>query len=476
MISTSQMNRVACLLLVVGVVGCTKPNPLDCSDGLCSEADHPFCDVDGSFAGTPNTCVAVSCTAGEPVACRGNVSIVCNSAGNNYELVECERGCDSSYGCRQCLTSAECANPSPICDEEAAACRGCRLDDECASKVCEGGSCAASSAVVYAAPNGADTGPCTLAEPCAVTRAIALAKMAAPSPTIRLLPGVYLSGLGIGGVSALPLRFVATGATISSLTAIAIGDGAAVEFRGVTAVGSNFSVNCSSSTATRSSITLRDSILRAGTGSANIVTLDHCDITLLATELDLGGSSGTGIGASSETQVIADRTRWHGAGPFTAGGFGTRINYRVSNSILENVGFIWATSDTTSPGSYVEMAFNTITQDGGGLNCVPNSGSTYRTRRFENNIIFSSNASSSVDGTDCMLNNNILYPFNAAAGSNIVADPRFVNAGMHDLHVQPGSPAIDTAMPNIIPPSADFDGTSRPQGPRSDIGALEYRP
>jgi hypothetical protein len=53
------------------------------------------------------------------------------------------------------------------------------------------------------------------------------------------------------------------------------------------------------------------------------------------------------------------------------------------------------------------------------------------------------------------------------------ADPMFVNAAAGDFHIQAGSPAIDQVNTG---PADDFEGDTRPQGARYDIGADEYKP
>jgi hypothetical protein len=85
------------------LAGCTKPNPRSCQDGTCTDPALPFCDVDGSFANEPQTCIAVDCTPGEFAACRGDLAITCNEVGTDFDLIQCERGCDDALGgCRLC--------------------------------------------------------------------------------------------------------------------------------------------------------------------------------------------------------------------------------------------------------------------------------------------------------------------------------------------------------------------------------------
>jgi hypothetical protein len=79
--------------------------------------------------------------------------------------------------------------------------------------------------------------------------------------------------------------------------------------------------------------------------------------------------------------------------------------------------------------------------------------------------------------------NNICYQntsrdFYMQSGSNVTShnltgtDPKFVNAGNGNFHLQPGSPAIDAGT-STDAPLVDFDGRARNDG-QVDMGAFEY--
>lgn len=94
---TEDMRLVAVGLALL-LSACTKQNPSACGDGVCNDPALPFCDTQGTLGGAVNECIAVACTPGEFAECRGEVSVVCNETGDNYELIECVRGCDDATG------------------------------------------------------------------------------------------------------------------------------------------------------------------------------------------------------------------------------------------------------------------------------------------------------------------------------------------------------------------------------------------
>jgi hypothetical protein len=470
--------RCLALVVVFGLFGCTRPNPRDCADGVCSDPAYPFCDVDGALEGQSKTCIGVSCTAGEFRACRGDVSVVCNATGNDYDLIACERGCDATHGCRACTTEADCANPTPVCDMEANACRACKLDDECASAVCEDGKCSSEAGILYVLPNGSDSSTCSRTQPCSLLQGTILARAAAVPPIIRLLPGVYPAGLYLATPTALPLRYVASGATMAAAFAIRIEDGAKAEIRGVTAAGSSVAIQCTSTTNAMSVLTLKDSVMRVGDGGASLVYIEKCALSMFGSELDIGSSTGASVTVRGDSQFTADRIHAHGVAVSMIGaGLANNISVKITNSLFENVDMGWRnTYDASSPGSVIMLAFNTIVLEARALSCEANSGSAYRKTYVENNIIVAPNALSAITGTDCLLAHNVITPFSGAPGSNIVADPQFVDAASWNYHLLPTSPAIDAAVPSGSPPTPDYDGVARPQGPQPDIGAFERTP
>lgn len=107
-----RMNRCrrAVVTLSALLTGCTTPNPRSCIDGFCSDQAFPFCDVDGSFEGSPLTCIAVDCEPRAFERCRADEEIVCNATGDDYDIASCAFGCNESRGgCNPCMEgSADC--------------------------------------------------------------------------------------------------------------------------------------------------------------------------------------------------------------------------------------------------------------------------------------------------------------------------------------------------------------------------------
>jgi hypothetical protein len=81
-------------------------------------------------------------------------------------------------------------------------------------------------------------------------------------------------------------------------------------------------------------------------------------------------------------------------------------------------------------------------------------------------------------GDRCTFVNNVIAPFAGALPGNTIANPQFVDAAARDFHLKSTSPGIDVAVPSAVALDTDhdFDNLARPQGPKADIGAFEFKP
>ncbi len=460
-------------LLVSLCVGCTIPNPQSCSDGLCTDQAFPFCDVGGELAGTPESCIAVSCTPMEFALCRGEQAITCNSAGNDFDLIECPLGCDQSGGCRQCTADSQCTNPSPVCDSNTSNCRECRTDDECASQVCDvdAGECVREASILYASPAGFGQ-QCSLVEPCSVDAAIMVAASVGITPTLRMLPGTYTTPFDVRVPTATPLDVVATDALMTG--GLVVSDGATVTIRGGTVVSSR-GVKCGAATAAPSALSVRGASIIA-TSNATVVDIVRCTVQFSSTELSLASSEIAAV-LSDDAVLNADRVHIHGNNSHHIVAVGKNVTIQITNSLLEDVGLDLSTTDTGPPGSRMTFAADTFVLTSSSLSQGCEAAAN-RTVRYENTIIAPLGPFDSVSGTSCTFVNTLLSRQATPLPGTFVADPRFVDVGSRDFHLKSGSPAIDAAIPSVfgLDSAKDLDGTPRPKGAKPDIGAYEFTP
>jgi len=475
------------LLVSLVLVGCTTPNPRSCKDGLCTDQRFPFCDVDGSLAGTPEACIEVSCTPGEFVACRADTALRCNGTGNDYDLLQCERGCDDVSGCRGCTTDDQCTNPTPVCDEAASTCRGCSRDTECASTICDAsaGVCIPESDVVFASATGSDSGVCAKATPCSLTRAVTVAATAGHS-IIKMLPGSYGQMLTIDALGARPLLVLANGAILGPTSGVRVSNGVSVELQGIeirtgsSGPGGNY-VSCGDPTAGAPATTLTIEDSTVAVSGADMVVAGNCMLRMRGVAFE-GNSAKTRIVLSGDSEFDGDQLSFNSPSSASLNVFGKNNHVRLTNSVLHGGSIIFGYSDVVAPGSSFYLAFNTfaLRVAGDSVYCGSDSVTNYVADvQFENNII---DAPMSLDAVNsdklrCTLTNNVIYPQATARPNNINADPQFVNAAGGDFHLLATSPAVDEAMPSAgLDPAFDFEGTARPQGAAKDIGAFERTP
>lgn len=118
------MTHPTILAVILLTIGCgSTANPRSCLDGVCSDPEYPFCDVDGVFGGDAKECINVGCTAGLFERCVGADAYTCNAFGNSFAVETCAHGCDDALpGCRVCAVNSGCSSEVPVCDQMLNAC------------------------------------------------------------------------------------------------------------------------------------------------------------------------------------------------------------------------------------------------------------------------------------------------------------------------------------------------------------------
>ncbi len=174
-------------------------------------------------------------------------------------------------------------------------------------------------------------------------------------------------------------------------------------------------------------------------------------------------SNFTGPSLSGE-QLVVDSCVFHTSGPFIYNSIDMTNSIVVAVAPFSSIHLLPTTLFSRS-----NIVHNTFV-GGAGIDCEASSNPI---RMFDSNIIY--NITSIPTASGCSYQYNLIVPAaNIAGTGNTTGDPLFKDAPHGDFHLQPGSAAIDAANPADAFASHDFDGTSRPQGSHSDIGAFEY--
>lgn len=454
------------------LMGCSVPNPRSCLDGSCTDPLFPYCDVEGFVAEEPQTCITVDCTADTFLGCRDGRAITCNSTGNNYDLVECPRGCNEN-GCipppadPDCTTNQQCTNPTPICSAENV-CRGCSLDEECESKVCDvqTGACAALSEVVYTSAFGVDAAPCTMADPCSLPRAITVATSNTLRSWVRLAPGNYdKQAQSSSGVVMLvgPKTAIVRGETSApNEGTISVGAGGKMSIRGITIDLTRQGAFCggvgTGAFLDGGELHLRDVLITTSMNSIRFA--NGCVASLVESKFQGNGSvSIASTVGRPGAHVTVDRFHMQ------ATGAGTSATFHAELSTITNSVFEFVTVELNSS----KFAFNSVYGLGFGMSAIGG--------RVENSIIYIPYSTDALTCDGCNPRSNIAFPQMTAIPSVTVADPLLVDVVGHDFRPQATSPAVDTAMPQSdLTSDHDFAGAPRPQGAALDIGAYERAP
>ena len=364
--------------------------------------------------------------------------------------------------CAVCRTSTSCPLSSPVCDDTSHDCRSCETDSECTSGACNlaAGTCVDKGGVLYVSPGGSAADPCTMSAPCSLLHASEAADTG--HEYIVLLPGEYTSGANF---NAKTVTIAGNGATIDLATAestIDIRNGSSIQIRDlhvkndVQHPGSDFNsiINVIDSTATVTNTQFETS------------SYDTPGITGVDSTLTLKTSTFSQGYLNVSGRLVMDNCLFRANAYIVVAGSADISNSMINSS--DRGGIDISSSDPMHPRSNI---FNN-TLIAGGVYCTESASGP---RQFTSNIFVNS---PHIDSSpSCQYDYNLIFPSVDVIGvGNKTGDPLFVDTANNNFHLQPQSPAIDAADPTLLSNGHDFDGISRPQGTRSDIGAFEYVP
>jgi hypothetical protein len=314
-----------------------------------------------------------------------------------------------------------------------------------------------------------DANDCSQATPCTPTKAISISDP--QHPWVRLLPGTYAALAANTSFVNQTLTLVGTGATWPYGGGyFDVSAGSNVTVRGI--AGPLYRCYPTSGAA---ALTLSDISSPGDMTGNNVMFLSNCTVRI---ERSLLGP----FRADGGLDLVIDRSSIIGnvVGVIPSG-TGERLT--ITNSVFTNAALAVSFNQPVNSAAVSEyLAYNTFYRnDGNGaLACplyVAASSVVYM-----DNIFYAPGASSGYalykDPTSggCTPDTNIEYPQAASVGANaVLLDPKLVDAPNGNFHLMIGSPAIDAAKVTTSDPTVDYDGTTRPQGPRLDIGAFEYK-
>jgi hypothetical protein len=375
--------------------------------------------------------------------------------------------------CAACRDSTTCPLTRPVCDMVSHDCRTCVQDSECDSGACDlaAGRCVDQGAILYASPSGGSTDPCTKTSPCSLRRASGLVDTG--TPYIVLQPGRYSGGAIFDGKKATIAGHNAILDIVDTASLVNILNGSMLNMRdtnledhldisgmdnippGIQVLGSNLTVD------NMQGDTIHINAIEAPSGFGGTLIVGHSHFT---------GP------ALSGPQLTIDSCVFHNLALDTSSNDPIDVegSIQMTNSIL--------IVDSTKRPTFGAVSFPTtprtsrITHNtfvgGSGITCSAATGSIWN---FDSNIFY--NVPTIAAGGGCQYQYSLSVLVAGLAGTgNITGDPMFNDDAKGDFHLKPGSAAIDAANPGDVFTGHDFDGTPRPQGPRSDIGAFEYIP
>jgi hypothetical protein len=420
----------------------TDINPPDQSDSApptcasskddCTVASAPIC-------GANHMCRA--CQGGDECLMRAATTPVCDNG-----------------ACSGCRSNADCKDPNhPICDSDGS-CRACVAHTECAaSLVCDiaNGDCISPNDVVYV-----DRDKCPLSG--------ATGSQSAPYCDIATALGA-LSGKSIVRVAGSVTAYSAV--SINGLTVSLIGPGRDATPSAAIKGFANHGVSITGN----GTVVVDGFEITAATGMADGVNCSNNNASLTLVRDNIHDNNRYGVNSSScNTTLDEDLISMNTGGAVSI----TLAQYSITNSMIVKNPSALGYAITFNSGSSGSFLHNTVVLNGsagtpGAITCNA-VGST----AIQNSIVWMNikgGASNSQINGNCVLSYVDIDETIAGTGNRSIA-PAFV--GPNDFHLQANATANNSCCIDQIassPVMHDYDGTTRPQHPKWDIGAHEVK-
>jgi hypothetical protein len=369
--------------------------------------------------------------------------------------------CDDDGSCVECLGAGDCGGTEPVCDPGTNTCRGCEAHGECSSEICEiaTGACVVAGNIVYVATSGADGAGCgTSGSPCGTIGGAqgGLAKVTVARKWVKVRPGSYSEAVL---VSPKTFIMIAAGADLSRSTV-----GPVLDIRGTSVV-------------TIEGLRIHDG--PGATGDGVRCTIDGSDVpTVTLQDVDIDTNGGQGIEASECTlSVIGSRITGNTGGgiSITSSDFSLVNNFIAKNgSVSSSLGGVRIVDNPPGGAGAARFEFNTVSGNGAsaGLASGVLCATVTTPLAFANSILYANvGVDGQIAGANCAWTYSDIQGVTGGTG-NIDQDPLFENLAIEDYHIDPASPARNTANPAATV-DVDIDGQGRPEGGRSDMGADE---
>jgi hypothetical protein len=391
--------------------------------------------------------------------------------------------CDTTMNlCVPCTDKHNaCMNPTPACVNET--CQVCTSHSQCSSRAClPDGTCATAADIAYVRPDGSGT-TCTDSAPCkTLTDGLNAGKA-----TVKVEGNITDTDVATATTSVTILADTGSQVTRSSPgTILVVGtDQADVhisDLRITGGMGVKGDIAVSVSGGSNPKLTLLRVQIDNNVGTGIAVTAG----TLTVTQSTITGNGALGVFALNSTLATTQSTISNNAGGGIAVNNG---NFDITNNFITSNG-----ASTMFGGAIINMVnsgtrrfeFNTVTDNNAsagnttGVSCMgimPASPIT-----LSNNIVFDneignsrtqiSDPNSNCNWTYSNIGDSTSTKTTTDAQGNKDADPLFIDVVGNNYHLKSGSPVKDAADPAATI-NVDFDGDTRPQGNRSDMGADE---